>query len=100
MLDTAAQQRLARLLHAYGLGPDPHVFHLIHQMIGGRHRTVQLVAAAPDVLDEADQYQLVTHQIDEDGAPENVRLHPDVEYSLALARDLPKDRQGQTTDDS
>jgi hypothetical protein len=65
-------------------------------MIGGRHRTVQLVAAAPDVLDGADQYQLVTHEIDEDGAPKNVRLHPDVEYGNQALRGGSRRRSAHT----
>jgi hypothetical protein len=100
MLDGAAQQRLAKVLHAHGLGHDPQVFHLIHQIIRSRRRAGQLIDTAPDVLDEAVRYQVVTHDIDEDGQPDNVRLHPDVEYSLGLARDLPEHRQDRTTEDS
>jgi hypothetical protein len=104
MLDAGTRQRLNQLLHAHGLGPDPHVLYLIYRII--RHPDARsLIAAAPDLLDEALAYQLVTCERDEeDGVPYEVRLHPTVEYSLGPLRDPPtaepKDGEEQPAEDS
>jgi transcriptional regulator with XRE-family HTH domain len=104
MLDAPARQRLARMLHAHGLGPDPHVLYLIYLLGNARGWASGLINNAPDLLDEAIDYQLVTYEPDDEtGGRDNVRLHPDVEYSLGLTRDHPDDRpaepQDQTTED-
>jgi hypothetical protein len=60
MLDHAARRRLNQLLHAHGLGPNPHVLHLIQQ--------------------------LVNYESDpETGAAEQA-LHHDVNFSLGLTQ--------------
>jgi len=76
--------------HAGGLGPDPHVFHLIYRLMptspdDGRPEP------APDVLDEAADYQLVTYDLDERYDPANIKLAPEVAYSLGLIDYLPED---------
>jgi hypothetical protein len=97
MLDPAARQRLARLLHAHGLGPDPQVLYLIYGLASGTDRARLLIDAAPDLLDEAEQYQLITYDLDLDtGTPTKVQLSPVVMYSLGLARDLPEHGQAAT----
>jgi hypothetical protein len=90
MLDTAARQRLNQLLHADGLGPDPHVLYLIYRLTRSSGQR-NLIDSAPDLLDEAIEHQLVTSQRDDAGEPYEVRLHPAVEYSLSLMRDPPDD---------
>jgi hypothetical protein len=90
LLSPAALRRLAQLLHAAGLGPDPHVFHLIYRLMptspdDGR------IEPAPDVLDEAADYQLVTYDLDERHEPTNIKLTPEVAYSLGLIDYLPED---------
>ena len=53
MLDHPARRRLNQLLHAHGLGPDPHVLHLIHQLSNPYARSRIAVDSAPDLITEA-----------------------------------------------
>ncbi|MFK4243867.1 hypothetical protein ACI2KV_13405 [Micromonospora chokoriensis] len=87
-LDHAARQRLNQLLHAHGLGPDPYVLHLIHQLSDpytpGRYRLHE----DADLVDEALDYQLVVHSTEASdlGSFHPVELHPDVKFSLGITQ--------------
>ncbi len=85
MLDTAARQRLHQLLHADSLGPDPQVLYLLYVLSDPHHpdRNVQH-ERAPDLIDEALDYQLVTYDPDAEYAFDRLQLHPDVKYSLRM----------------
>jgi hypothetical protein len=62
-------------------------------------RASLLIDAAPDLLDEPEQYQLITYDLDPDtGTPTKVQLSPEVRYSLGLARDLPEHQQAGRRD--
>jgi hypothetical protein len=93
LLDPSAAHRLAQLLHAGGLGPNPHVYHLVYRLILADERTDHVLDLAPDVLDEAVDYALVTHDLDDQHRPTNIQLTPEVAYSLGLTDELPDDQQ-------
>jgi hypothetical protein len=46
-----------RLLHAHGLGPEPHVLYLICQLAIGRGGAIGLVGEAPGLLEEASKHR-------------------------------------------
>jgi hypothetical protein len=90
LLSATARQRLTQVLHAGGLGPDPHAFYLLFHLIRNNVEDVsQITAQRPDVLDEAHDYQLITYEHDDTSQPVNIRLTPHVRYSLGLANQLP-----------
>jgi hypothetical protein len=79
LLSVTARQRLTQVLHAGGLGPDPHVFHLIRD---DSDHVNKIAEQWPDVLYEAHDYQLVTYEHDDINQQVNVRITPRVQYSL------------------
>ena len=86
MLDTDARQRLNQLLHAHGLGPQPHVLYMIYELADTHGPRRDWVRDAPDLVDEALAYGPITCEADDKtGEPLNVRLHPDVRFALAVA---------------
>lgn len=107
MLDPAGRRRLNQLLHAHGLGPDPHVLHVIHQLsdpYSRRRHTIDDLA--PDLLAEALEYQLVIQQTEPTTGAAEVDLHPDVKFSLGITHyryppegDAPRPRDAATTED-
>ena len=85
MLDHPARRRLNQLLHAHGLGPDPHVLHLIHQLSNPcSHRTA--ADNAPDLITEALEYRLVDYETDPETGATELGLHPDVKFSLGITQ--------------
>jgi hypothetical protein len=110
MLDTDARQRLNQLLHAHGLGPQPHVLHMIYELADPHGPRRDWARQAPDVVDEAIAYGLITCEADEKtGEPLDVKLHPDVKFALAVVSLPPHTprpdgaadhRQGSATEDS
>ena len=67
----------ARFLHADGLGPDPHVLYLIYQLSAAPGSVRGLPDNAPDLVDGADEYQLITYEVDDTfGTTTNVWAPP------------------------
>jgi transcriptional regulator with XRE-family HTH domain len=85
MLDHAARRRLNQLLHAHGLGPDPHVLHLIHQL-SNPYAPRTAADSAPDLITEALEYRLVDYETDPETGATELGLHPDVKFSLGITQ--------------
>lgn len=86
MLDHPARRRLNQLLHAHGLGPDPHVLHLIHQLSNPYVRSRIAADSAPDLITEALEYRLVDYETDPETGATELGLHPDVKFSLGITQ--------------
>ncbi|MEV6348370.1 hypothetical protein [Actinoplanes sp. NPDC051851] len=86
-LDDTIRHRLRQVLQVYGLEPDPKVLHLLYTVIGMHGDGPSWLYDNQGLLDEAIDHRLLVQDTQPaDGTRTNLRLHPDVQYGLAITQ--------------
>jgi transcriptional regulator with XRE-family HTH domain len=90
-LDRAARERLRQVTHQHQ-GPAPGVALIAYRLghPGGHKEALDLTRAAPDLLADAASAGYLTYRTDAEGRPTDIRLAPDVAFSLGIDPPNPK----------